>query len=97
MSTQHGENNIDTVWGTGSSNVNRTTPYDDPSTSETVEKSTLVSLAFSTTPFAFSNKKGLEGLGFNTQLDFLKHQNKDNILDNDTSDVQWTLGISWEY
>jgi len=97
MSMQHGENNIDTVWGTGPSNVNKTTPYDDPSTSATVEKSTLVSLALSTTPFAFSNKKGLEGLGFNTQLDFLKHQNKDNVLDNDTSDVQWTFGVSWEY
>jgi len=97
MSMQHGENNIDTVWGMWPDNVNRITPYDDPATSETVEKSTLVSLALTTTPFAFSNKKGLEGLGFNTQLDFLKHQNKDNILDNDTTDIQWTIGISWEY
>ena len=97
MYIKHGENDIDTEWATGPENVNQTTPYDNPSTSEVVEKASYISLGFETTPFAFTSLKYLKGLAFNTQLDFIFHQNKDNEASNNTEDIQLTLGIGWSY
>lgn len=97
MYIQYGENNINSEGVTELKNVNQTIPYDNPSTPEVVENASYISLGFETTPFALTSLKYLKGLAFNTQLDFIFHQNKDNIASNNTEDIQLTLGIGWSY
>lgn len=96
MYMRHGENNMASIWGIGPTYVNQTTPYDNPATlDKTVENSLLVSARVRITPFSKSSVKHLRPLEFMTQLDYLNHQNKGNVVGNNASDLQCTIGISW--
>jgi hypothetical protein len=98
LSMQHGENDIDTEWGMGPDNVEQSTPYDDPDTTDLgIEHSLLVSARVESTPFTRSDSELLAGLGVLAQLDVISHQNKANELDRDTRDLQLSVGISWEF
>ncbi|MCF7942440.1 MAG: hypothetical protein K9M84_12580 [Spirochaetia bacterium] len=98
LSMQHGENDIDTEWGMGPDNVEQSTPYDDPATLDMgIEQSLLISARIEATPFTLTDSTLLDGLGFMTQLDVISHQNKDNVLDSDTRDLQLSVGVSWEF
>jgi hypothetical protein len=92
----HGENSMSTAWGEGPTHVNKTTPWDDPLTAATVEKSLIISANAQAHPFQEASSKHLRNIGVMTQVDYLKHWNRDNAKDVTTDDIQVTFGVSWK-
>lgn len=92
-----GEMNMKTEWEEGPAAVNRKTPYDDPTTPyKTIERSIKLSGRADYSPFFEHSSKFLKPLSFMTQIDYIKHWNKANISEKNTSDIQLVLGLNWK-